>query len=93
MKFDGVNLKDGTKVIANVKGSTIREGSGFKVLCNIKNDEIREGAGFKVMFNIKGDDIRQGNGFSKVATMKQVDATIDGPGKNIKAALWLYFCR
>ncbi|MGA7578146.1 MAG: hypothetical protein ACLQUW_02550 [Desulfobaccales bacterium] len=75
-KFDGTYLKDGSTVLANVKGN-----------------EIREGRGTAVMGNIKGDDIRQGNGTSKIATMKDVDKEIDGPGRVIKAALWLLCCR
>lgn len=92
-KFDGTALKDGGKTIANVKGNDIREGNGFTVRANVKDDNVRQGNGFTVLFNIKGDDIRQGDGFTKIATMKDVDKVIDGPGKVIKAALWLMFCR
>jgi len=92
-KFDGTSLKDGMKTIANVKGNQIREGSGMKVVANIKDDNIREGSGMKILFNVKGDDIRQGSGMSKIATMKDVSKDIEGPGKTIKAALWLFYCR
>lgn len=93
LKFDGTSLKDGAKTIANVSGNNIREGSGPKTVANINGNNIREGNGPKVMFNISGNDIRQGNSPSKIATMKDVDAQIEGPGKVVKAALWLYFCR
>lgn len=92
-KFDGTNLKDGLKVIANVKGNEIREGSGFKVIANVKDNKIHQGTGFTVIFNIQGDEIRQGSGFTKIATMKDVDSAIEGPGKTLKAALWLVCCR
>lgn len=92
-KFDGTVLKEGSKTIAHIKGNEIREGTGSKVLANIKDDQIRMGTGSSVMFNIRGDDIRQGTGSSKIATMKEVDKVIDGPGKNVKAALWLVCCR
>jgi len=92
-KFDGTYLKDGSKVIANVKGTDIREANGSHVIANIKVDDIREGSGSKVLFNVKGDDIRQGSGTSKIGTMKDVDKAIDGPGKVIKAALWVMCCR
>jgi len=92
-KFDGTNLKDGVKVIANVKGNDIREGSGIKVIANMKGDDIRDGSGIKVMANVRGDDIRQATGLTKIATMKDVEKVIDGPGKVVKAALWFYFCR
>jgi hypothetical protein len=92
-KFDGTALKDGSKVIANVKGNDLREGSGSTVLANVKDDNIRQGTGSTVLFNIKGDDIRQGTGSTKIATMKDVDKVIDGPGKVIKAALWVMCLR
>lgn len=92
-KFDGTNLKEGSKVIANVKGNDIREGNGSTVVANIKGDDIRQKNGSTIMFNIKGDDIRQGSGSTKIATMKEVDKDIEGPGKLIKAALWIQFCR
>ena len=93
LKFDGKSLKDGSKTIANVSGTNIREGSGSKTVANISGNNIREGSGSKVLFNVSGDDIRQGSGSSKMATMKDVDAQIDGPGKIVKAALWAYYCR
>jgi hypothetical protein len=92
-KFDGTYLKEGSTVLANVKGNEIREGRGTTVIGNIKGDEIRQKHGTTIMFNIKGDEIRQGNSTSKIATMKDVDKEIDGPGKVVKAALWLLCCR
>lgn len=92
-KFDGKNLKEGSRTIANVQGDNIREGNGVKVIGNIKGDNIRQGNGVTVLFNVKGDNIRQGNGVTKLATMDDVDDDIDGPGKVVKAALWLLCCR
>jgi len=92
-KFDGTNLKDGSKTIANVKGNDIRKDTGATVIGNIKGDDIRQKTGATVLFNLKGDDIRQGTGASKIATMKDVDKVIDGPGKVVKAALWVLCCR
>ena len=92
-KFDGTYLKDGSKVLANVKGSDIREGNGSIIIGNVKGDDIRQKNGSTVIFNIRGDDIRHGNGSSKIATMKDVDKEIEGPGKVVKAALWLLCCR
>lgn len=93
LKFDGTNLKDGSKVLANVKGHDIRKESGSTVIGNIKDKHIRQGSGSTVLFNLSGDDIRQGSGSTKIATMKDVDAAIEGPGKELKAALWLLCCR
>ncbi len=92
-KFDGTNLKDGGKTIANVKGNNIRKGTGSHVIGNIRGDHIRQGSGSSVIFNVRGDDIRQGSGSSKIATMKDVEKAIDGPGKIVKAALWVLCCR
>lgn len=43
-KFDGVNLKGGSKTISNIKGNDIREGSGIKFIANMKGDDIRQGS-------------------------------------------------
>jgi hypothetical protein len=91
--FDGVTLKYGAKAIANVRGDSIREGTGSHVVANIRGDDIREGTGSHTLFNIRGDDIRSGTGSSRVARMKDVDEDIKGPGHIVKAALWLFFCR
>jgi hypothetical protein len=92
-KFDGTELKDGGKTVANVRGDDIREGSGSHVIGNIRGDDIRQGSGSSVMFNIRGDEIRQGSGSSKIGTMENVHSAIDGPGKVVKAALWVLCCR
>ena len=92
-KFDGKKLKDGAKVIANVSGDKLREGSGSKVIANINGEQVRERSGSKVYFNVKGNDLREGTGSKKLATMKDVENAIEGPGKTIKAALWYCFLR
>ena len=91
--FDSTTLKRGTTTIAHVKDNQIRQGNGTKVLGHIHGEAIREGTGTKTLFTRKGDEIRAGTGTSKIATMKDVDAAIKGPGKTIKAALWLLCCR
>ena len=92
-KFDGKKLKRGGTTVANVSGTRIRKGSGSSAICNIRDDNIRDGSGSSTKFNLRGDDIRSGSGSSKIATMKDVDKDIDGPGRVVKAALWLYFVR
>jgi hypothetical protein len=91
--FDGTKLKYGAKTIANVKRNVIYHGDGATVIGNIKGNNIRLKNGSTVIFNIKGDDIRQGSGSLKIATMKDVDKEIKGPGKITKAALWVLCCR
>ena len=92
-KIDGDRLKLGSKVIANVHGDRVREGTGSRTLCNIHGDRVREGTGSKVLFNLHGDELRLGTSSSKIATMADVHAAIDGPGGITKAAMWFWFIR
>lgn len=93
-KFDGATLREGSNtIIANVHGDEIRQGSGSNVIGNIHGDSIRHGSGSNILFNVRGDDLRQGAGSNRIATVKDVDNAIDGPGKIVKAALWLLCCR
>ena len=93
LKFDGKNLKDGGTIIANISGNNIRRGNGSAIIGNISGNNIRQGNGSTILFNVAGDNIRQGNGSTIIAKMKDVDAEIDGPGKALKAALWVLCCR
>ena len=92
-KFDGQYLKDGSREVANVKGDHIRKDRGSTVVANLKDDHIRDGRGSTVMANLKGEDIRKVRGSPRIARMRDVDGDIDGPGRLVKAALWLYFVR
>lgn len=92
-KFDGDKLKKGGQTLANVRGDKICRGSGSTTICNIRDDRICEGSGPSTAFNVRGDDIRKGSGGSRIATMRDVDKDIDGPGRTVKAALWLYIVR
>ena len=92
-KFDGQYLKDGSRVVANVKGYHIRKDRGSTVVANLKDDHIRDGRGSTVIANLKGEDIRKERGSTRIARMRDVDGDIDGPGRLVKAALWLYFVR
>ena len=78
-KFDGTKLVDGSKVLANVRGDKIYEGSGpFKALANVRGDKIYEGSGpFKTLTNMK-------------EAAKKLGSTSQGP---LTAALWYLFCR
>jgi len=67
--------------------------SGSTVISNIKGDDIRQGSGTTVIFNVKCDEIRQGSGSSRIATMKDVDGAIAGPGRVVRAALWVLYVR
>lgn len=93
IKFDGKYLKRGSSAIANVRKDKICKGLGSNATCNIRGEKICDGLGSNASFNVKGKDIRRGNTSSKIASMKEVDKAIDGPGHIVKAALWLYFVR
>ena len=92
-KFDGKKLKKGGKTIANVKGVHIRESNGVTVIGNISGSKIKKGKGGAVLFNVSGDNICKGGGGFKIATMKDVDKAIDGPGHMVKAALYVLCVR
>ncbi len=92
-KFDGEKLKHRGTTVANVRGDNIRKGSGSTTVANVRGDDIRSGSGSTKLANLRGDDIRQGSGSSKIGTMRDVDNAIDGPGRVVKAALWLMFVR
>ena len=66
-KFDGQYLKDGSRVVANVKGDHIRKDRGSTVVANLKDDHIRDGQGSTVIANLKGEDIRKGRGSTRIA--------------------------
>ncbi len=79
LKFDGKFLKDGAKILCNVNGNKIYEGSGpFKALANIKGDKIYEGSGpFKVLIKLSD-------------AARKIGATSRDP---VTAAIWYLFCR
>ena len=74
MKFDGKNLKDGSRTIANVRGDKIYEGSSnSKCLANVRSGKLYEGP----------------SNSRTLTTMKDIDKAIDGTGGTTKAALWI----
>ena len=96
LSFDGTKLKSGSTVLANIRdvGTKICKGATSTVVATIKDDKICKGSSTStVLFNIRKNDLCEGTGSHKIATMKDVEADIDGPGHVIKAALWLMFCR
>jgi len=97
LKFDGKCLKESSKTLCNVRGSTIWEGSAaYKALANVKGDQIFEGSGaYKALANVKGDKIFEGSGAYKVLiktsdAARKIGATSRGP---LTAAIWYLFCR
>jgi hypothetical protein len=97
LKFDGKYLKESSKILCNVRGNTIFEGSGgSKPLANVRGDTIFEGSGgSKPLANVRGDTIFEGSGGSKPLiktsdVARKIGATSRGP---LTAAIWYLFCR
>ena len=74
VEFKNGVIKDGGRVIGNVKNDVIREGSSSspgsgRVIGNVKNDVIREGSSSspgsgRVIGNVKGGVVRRGSSSS-----------------------------
>jgi hypothetical protein len=83
IKFDGTNVKNGSRVVANMKRSNeLREGSssGGKALCNIKDGKnIRLGSSSGGRTQIKLSD-----------AAKSIGTSAQGPST---AMVWWFFAR
>ena len=103
IKFDGTFVKNGSRVVANMKrNDELKEGSssGGKTLGNIKRrDEVKLGSssGGKTVCNVKdGRNIREGSssgGRSLVKisdAAKQIGTTQIGPST---ALVWWFFAK
>ena len=90
MKFDGKQLKDGSTVIANVRGDKIYEkNSSSTMLANVRGDKLYEkNSSSTVLANI-----RSGKVYDKNSSSTKKD-TFDGhQGLAIHWALWYLYCR
>ena len=90
MKFDGKQLKDGSTVIANVRGDKIYEkNSSSTMLANVRGDKLYEkNSSSTVLANI-----RSGKVYDKNSSSTKKD-TFDGhQGSAIHWALWYLCCR
>ena len=78
-KFDGSKLTEKYKstVIANVRGDRICDGTSSS----------------RVVANISSGNLCSKTGSSKICKMRDIHNEIEGPGEEIKAALWLYFVK
>ena len=103
IRFDGVIVKNGSKVVGNLKrANELKEGSssGGKTLGNIKRrDEIKLGSssGGKTLCNTKdGKNIREGSssgGRSRIKisdAAKQIGTSQTGPST---ALVWWFFAK
>ena len=95
-KFDGKTLtkKNSSATLAKVKGDKISAGIWNSTTANVRGDKIYEGnSTAKVVANVRSGYLCSGNGSSKICKMRDIHNEIEGPGEEIKAALWLYFVK
>jgi len=103
IKYDGTNVKNGSKVVANMKRTDeLRDGSSSngKALGNIKRrEEIRDGSSSngKALCNVKdGKNIRDGSSRNGRALIKisdaakQIGTSATGPST---ALVWWFFAK
>ena len=93
-KFDGDKLteKNRTTTIAIVRGNKIFAKTSYTTTANIRGSKIYEGTSTaKVVANVRSGYLCSENGSSKICKMKDIHKEIEGPGEEIKAALWWYF--
>ena len=96
-KFDGTKFtaKNNSTVIANVRRDRICDGtSSSRVVANVRGDRICDGtSSSRVVANIRSGNLCSKTLSSKICKMRDVHNEIEGPGEEIKAALWLCFVK
>ena len=75
-------------------GSKLTEKYKSTVIANVRGDRICDGtSSSKVVANISSGNLCSKTGSSKICKMKDIHNEIEGPGEEIKAALWLYYVK
>lgn len=95
-KFDGEKLteKNRTTTIASARGNKIFAKTSYSATANIKGSKIYNGnSTAKVVANVRSGYLCSENSSSKICKMRDIHNTIEGPGEEVKAALWFYFCK
>ncbi len=93
-KFDGDKLteKNRTTTIASVRGNKIFAKTSYTTTANIRGSKICDGnSSTKVVANVRSGNLCSENGSSRICKMRDIHNEIEGPGEEIKAALWWYF--
>lgn len=96
LEYKKEQLKDGSKTIANIKGTALRTGTGSTTLCNISGDNVRKGTGSTTLCNVKNGDIRDKTGSSRKARVRDIKKQIRGAqslSDVFIAAIWQTFLR
>ena len=94
-KFDGTKFtaKNNSTVIANVRGDKICDRTTSTVVANIRGDKICDRHTSTVVANVHSGNLCSKQTSSRICKMKDIHNEIEGPGEEIKAALWLYFVK
>jgi len=93
-KFDGGKLteKNRTTTIATVRGNKIFAKTSYTTTANVRGSKIFDrNSSTKVVANVRSGYLCSDNGSSRICKMRDIDNDIEGPGEEIKAALWWYF--
>ena len=94
--FNGEKLteKNRTTTIASARGNKIFAKTSYSATANIKGSKIYDGnSTAKVVANVRNGYLCSENSSSKICKMRDIHNTIEGPGEEVKAALWFYFCK
>jgi len=93
-KFDGDKLteKNRTTTIATVRRDKIYAKTSSMTTANVRGSKIYDGnSTAKVVANVRSGYLCSDNGSSRICKMRDIHNEIEGPGEEIKAALWWYF--
>ena len=96
LEYKREQLKDGSKIIGNIKGTALRAGTGSTTLCNVKNYNVRKRTGSTTLCNVKNGDIRDKTGSSRIEKIKDIKKQIRGSeslSDVFIAAIWQTFLR
>ena len=89
---DNWSEKNRSTTIATVRGDKIFAKTSYKITANVRSSKIYDGNSTAKLFaNVRSGYLCSENGSSKICKMKDIHKEIEGPGEEIKAALWWYF--
>jgi len=76
-----------------VRNDKLCKGTSYSAIATIRRDKICDGTSHTTAYTIRGDKICKGTSHSTYYKIRDVDDDIEGDGKVVRAALWLYFVR
>ena len=83
-----------TEINLSIPGNKIFAKTSYSATANIKGSKIYDGnSTAKVVANVRNGYLCSENSSSKICKIRDIHNTIEGPGEEVKAALWFYFCK